>query len=290
MKDGFITALGTPLDGNGDLVRGSYQKQIEDQIAFGASALLAMGSMGNEAYIRNSVYPEVARVTTEVVRGRIPVFVGVMDNSISRVRDRIDALATLPIVGVVATTPYYLKSTQDEIASFFTRIAESSEFPLYLYDLVGVTQTQINVETARNLMLEENIKGIKSGNLDTCKQLHFDPDRGDFRVMYSNLDDFDAAFAEGLRVNLDGMFSCTALIASKLYTALKANDVDSGKSHLAEIVGLRNNFVSIGVFKGFTAAMNLLGYEGSFSPDYVISATDEEREFVRACMVEIGLL
>ena len=290
MKDGFITALGTPLDGVGDLVETSYQKQIEDQIAAGASALLAMGTMGNGAYIRDNTYPVVARVTTEAVRGRIPVFVGVMDNSISRVQDRIDALASLPIDGVVATTPFYIKTTQDEVLSFFTGIARNSRFPLFLYDLVGVTQTKIDVESVRNLMNQGNIGGIKSGNLDTCRKLQSDPGRGEFDVMFSTLDDFTVAFADGLRLNLDGMFSCTSSIAAKMYAALEKEDSVSANKRLEEIVGLRNTFASIGVFKGFTAAMNLLGYEGSFSPDYVVPATDAERDLVRTRMQEIGLL
>ena len=53
MKEGFITALGTPLSDDGALVAKSFLKQIDDQIEAGASALLAMGSMGNEAYIRD---------------------------------------------------------------------------------------------------------------------------------------------------------------------------------------------------------------------------------------------
>lgn len=55
MKSGFIPALGTPLDENGNLCIESYKKQIEDQINAGASAILCMGSMGIQPYIRTSV-------------------------------------------------------------------------------------------------------------------------------------------------------------------------------------------------------------------------------------------
>ena len=46
IEKGFVPALGTPLDKDGNLMAESYKKQIEDQINAGASAILSMGSMG----------------------------------------------------------------------------------------------------------------------------------------------------------------------------------------------------------------------------------------------------
>lgn len=50
MKTGFVPALGTPIDENGNLVVDSYKKQIETMIAQGAAAILSMGSMGQQAF------------------------------------------------------------------------------------------------------------------------------------------------------------------------------------------------------------------------------------------------
>ena len=82
MKAGFVPALGTPLDQDGNLVVESYKKQIEDQIQAGAVGILAMGSMGQQAYLRQDVCPKVAEVAVEAANGRVPVFVGAMDCSI----------------------------------------------------------------------------------------------------------------------------------------------------------------------------------------------------------------
>jgi 4-hydroxy-tetrahydrodipicolinate synthase len=82
VKDGFVTALGTPLDESGALIKSSFEKHVKDQIACGASALLVMGTMGNEAFIRDSVYPTVARVAVDAAGGKVPILVGAMDNSI----------------------------------------------------------------------------------------------------------------------------------------------------------------------------------------------------------------
>ncbi|MFP4383131.1 MAG: dihydrodipicolinate synthase family protein [Spirochaetia bacterium] len=291
IKEGYITALGTPLDDRGRLIPHSFRAHIEDQVDAGCGAFLVMGTMGNEVFIRNSEYRRVAAEAASAAAGRVPVLVGVMDNSAGRVLDRIEELRDLPIQGVVATAPFYLTATQQEIISFFSMIGRKSSFPLYLYDLPGVTKTKVQTDTALKLMNQDSIAGIKSGDLLTCRDLHFHPDRKpDFTVMYSGLDTFDAAYGYGIRRNLDGMFCCTPKINKDMYRALEQGDAVKGREELKKILRLRDLFAGMGIFTGFTAAMNLLGYEGNFAPDYMKHPGEEEREIVRSCMREIGLL
>ena len=126
MKYGFYPALGTPVDENGDLVASSLTKHVEDQVDSGAAGLLVMGTMGMQPCIKDSQCPKVAEVAAEAAGGRCPVFVGVMDNSIARVLQRIEAMKSLKIDGVVLTTPYYFTSEQDALVEFFSAIAARS--------------------------------------------------------------------------------------------------------------------------------------------------------------------
>ena len=152
MKEGFYTALRTPVDNNGNLIVKSYKKHVEDQIEAGASGLLAMGSMGIEPYLKQSEYGKIALTVSETTRGRCPVLVGVMDNSITRVIERIESR-------------------------------------------VGI-----------------------------------------------------------------------------------------------HILALRNTLVEVGAFKGFNCAMNILGYEGSFAPDYTGKAKEKDFDKVRRCMEKCGIV
>ena len=69
MRPGFVPALATPLDANGNLAEASYRKQIEDMIRQGAVGLLCMGSMGQQAYLRPDLCPQVARVAVDAAAG-----------------------------------------------------------------------------------------------------------------------------------------------------------------------------------------------------------------------------
>jgi 4-hydroxy-tetrahydrodipicolinate synthase len=89
------------------------------------------------------------------------------------------------------------------------------------------------------------------------------------------IDVFDVAYKYGIRMNLDSMFSCTAPIAAKVYESLENNNYEVGAKYLDRILDLRREFAKVGLFRGFNYAMNLLGYEGIFSSDYVKKASDK---------------
>lgn len=290
MKKGFFPALGTPLDSDGHLCAASFTAQIQDQIAAGASGLLVMGSMGIEPYIRNSVYQSVAACGVEAARGQAPVLVGVMDTSIGRVLDRIDALNDLPIDGVVATVPYYNAMNQAQVLKFYTALADQSKFPVYLYDLAVVTKTRTLPETVMSLWQHPNIRGIKTGNLVTARQLTGSPEKpAGFDIIYSDLDTFDVAYRYGLAKNLDGMFACVPQTTNRLYADLDAGEYSQAAVSLNGIIALRDLFVASGsVLGAFTYAMNDLGYTGSFTMDYDSLPAAAWHEKVTALLKQLG--
>ncbi|GGD56431.1 dihydrodipicolinate synthase family protein [Paenibacillus nasutitermitis] len=292
MGNSYYPALGTPLDQDGNVLADSLSKHVEDQIRRKAEGLFVMGSMGIQPMIKDSEYVKVARIAAEAARGQCPVYAGVMDNSITRVRDRIDGLKGLKLDGVVTTVPFYFQSTQAEIITFYRAIADTSPYPLYLYDLPGVTQSKIQAPTVIELMRHPNIRGIKSADLALVRILSrsLRDVNQDFEVIYSGLDTFDVAYMYGITKTLDGMFSCTSEITEKMYDSLAAGSHELAAKHLDSIVGLRNLFVEVGIFPGFTYAMNLLGFEGDFHPDYCSRLNPQQADKVKSHMQQIQLI
>lgn len=290
MNKGFFPALGTPVDKQGNVCEASFAAQIRDQIEAGASGLLVMGSMGIEPYIKNDSYKRVAECGVRAAEGKLPVLVGVMDTSIGRVLDRVEALNDLNIDGVVSTVPYYNVLTQQNIVNFYTALADASKFPVYIYDLAVVTKTQVLSATVETLWAHQNIKGIKTGNLVTARRLKRSTLKpADFDIIYSDLDTFDAAYHYGIDKNLDGMFACLPKTTGKMYRAFEAGRLEEASQCLDAIVGLRNLFVEAGsVLGAFTQAMNMLGYEGCFAQDYADYPDGAGEEKVRAFLKKLG--
>lgn len=292
MKNGFVPALGTPLDKAGNLLVDSFKKQIDDQIHAGAVGILCMGSMGIQAFIRGSVYPQVAKVAVEAAAGRVPVFIGAMDTSIARAKERMETLEKLGIAGFVFTAPYYSPASQDQMMNYFKSVAAATKHQVLLYDLPGVTQSKITYDMVLELIREvPNMAGIKSNDTQMFRKLKLNtkvPE--DFIMVYSGLDTFDIAYKWGICNCLDGMLSCTPINTGKMFRAMDEGDYDSAAYYLNNIIALRDFFVAHDLWPSFTVAMNLLGYEGNFGPDYVSPINESYIAEIRNELQRIGEL
>jgi len=279
LKDGFYPALGTPLDENGDFVEKGMFSQVKLMLDAGASGYLTLGTMGQQPQVKNSEVVKVVKASVGAVAGHAPVLVGCMDNSLARIRDRIDALRDTKIDGVVVTTPYYFISPEKDMINFFTNICKSSPFPVFLYDLSGVTKIKITYSMVMSLMDIPNLTGIKSGDLILqCELLKRGEIKDGFEQLFSGTELFDAAYCYGLTKQLDGFYCCIPKLTRNFYTALAAGDRDLSAKYMNDINNIRNALIALGVFPAFTIGMNALGCEGIYHPDYYVPLSDEARE------------
>ena len=292
MKAGFVPALGTPLDAQGNLCKESYRKQIDDQIQAGAVGILCMGSMGIQAAIRQEVYPQVAAAAVEAAAGRVPVFVGAMDTSIARAKERMAAMEDLDIAGFVFTAPYYAPCNRDQMMRFFKAVAAATSHQILLYDLPGVTQSKITYDMVLELLRDvPNFAGIKSADLQMFRKLKLNPEVPEnFIMVYSGLDTFDIAYKWGIDNCLDGMCSCTPVNSGKMFRAMAQGDYTTAADALNNILALRDAFLGWDLWPAYSTAMNLLGYEGSHGLDYCGGIKEEFVPQIRQMLEKIGEL
>lgn len=288
---GFVPALGTPLDSCGELMAESYEKQIGCMLDHGAVALLSMGSMGQQAFLRNEVCVKVAETAVRAAAGRVPVFVGIMDNSINRAKARAASMEHLDLTAFVLTTPYYEVDTADQVLKYFYEVGSATKHGLLLYDLPGVTKFKITYEMVCKLHEKlPNFCGIKSADLAMLRKIRLNPELEDLSLFYSGLDTFDIAYPWGVGCVLDGMFTCTPVNAKKLIAAMDAGNREEAAVALSNILLFRDRMLDWDLWPAYSYAMNLLGFEGLHAPDWVTEVSQEIKEKVHETMVEIGEL
>ena len=289
LKDGFYPALGTPLDNEGNLIEESMRVQVELMAEAGASGYLALGTMGQQPCIKDLEFARTARSVVEAVSGHAPVFVGCMDNSLARIKGRLDALKDVKADGVVITTPYYFISPESDMINFFKNACKMSKFPVYLYDLPATTKIKITYSLVSKLMHIPNLAGIKGGDLVLMRDILMRGDvREDFNLLFSGLELFDVAYGYGLTKQLDGFYCCIPKLTKRFYRALAAGDKAGSAKALNEINDLRNALFGLGIFPAFTAGMNALGCKGTFHPDYMLPLDSESTEKAIAKFHELG--
>ncbi len=289
---GFLPALGTPLDANGNLVVESFKKQIEDQIAAGAVGLLCMGSMGQMAAIRQDVYAEVARAAVETAAGRVPVLVGAMDCSVERAKDRIKMLEGINVDGIVFTAPYYAAVSPKQAMRFFESVCDATDKNVFVYDLPSVTQSKITYSMVLELLAKKkNFSGIKSADTQMFRRLKLNPSvPEEFATVYSGLDTFDVVYKWGIEHCLDGMLTCTPKNTGIMFSAMKDGDYETAAKCLSNIIELRDLFVASDLWPAYSYTMNLLGYDGNFAPDYCGTVDKDKKNALREKLSKIGEL
>ena len=278
LKNGFYTALGTPLTEDGCIMEEALTKHIDQQIEAGASGLLLMGSMGIGVQVTHGEYKKTVDTAIAATKGRVPLFVGAMDNSVARVLEKLALIGEgKAIDGIVVTAPFYFVPRECDLICWFRAIADRSAYPLYIYDLPGVTQTKISMNVIDALIDHPNVKGMKSANWELIKHIERKYPKADFECLYSGLDSFDHANTLGIKKNLDGMFACTPKNATKMYACAAEGDIEGVRRYLDNILLLRDTMITYGLFRCFTYCMNLLGIEGRFDPDYLAPTSEEAK-------------
>lgn len=287
LKSGFFCALGTPLDADGRLLAQSYAKHIEQQIENGASGVLSMGTMGMQGCVRTDQFQRVAATAAEAAAGRVPVMVGAFDNSLARVHERLDQLKGLD-VAIVLTAPYYFDLSRTCAMKYFRDAADYWKGDMYIYDHPWTARYKCNLDDMLELAKLPNIKGIKTGDLVLLKSLMDAKLRDDFTPIFSNSDLFVVGRPFGVDHYLDGIFACFPKTAGKAERAYAAGDFATGKALLDSIMHARDEMFVMGIWPSFSAAMNLLGCEGCFAPDYDTDFDDASLEKTRAILLGMG--
>ena len=161
-------ALVTPMKEDGSVSYEVLDQLLEDQIAHGTDAIIAVGTTGEAPTLDDEEHLEVVRFCVERVAGRIPVIAGTGSNNTAHAIMMSQEAEKVGADGCLLVAPYYNKATQDGLIQSFTAIANAIRIPCILYNVPSRTGSNILPETAAYLGKHvENIVAIKeaSGNM-----------------------------------------------------------------------------------------------------------------------------
>ena len=167
MIQGSIVAIVTPMFEDGSLDFQSLKALLDWHIAEGTDAIVIVGTTGESPTVTVEEHCELIKVAIEHVAGRIPVIAGTGGNSTS---EAIDLTAFAKQAGADASlqvVPYYNRPTQEGMVQHFTRIAESVDLPVILYNVPGRTVADMSNDTIVRLSSVPGIVGVKdaTGNI-----------------------------------------------------------------------------------------------------------------------------
>lgn len=164
---GAGVALITPFHEDGSVNYEKLTEILEEQIAEGTDAIVAVGTTGEAATLTEDEHIEVVAHTVKVVNHRIPVIAGTGSNCTATAIDLSQRAEKAGADGLLLVTPYYNKATQKGLYTHYKAIAEAVSIPCILYNVPGRTGMKIEPKTMADLYHNvKNIVGVKEATGD----------------------------------------------------------------------------------------------------------------------------
>jgi len=164
---GAGVALITPFHEDGSVNYEKLTEILEEQIAEGTDAIVAVGTTGEAATLTEDEHIEVIAHTVKVVNHRIPVIAGTGSNCTATAIDLSQRAEKAGADGLLLVTPYYNKATQKGLYAHYKSIADAVSIPCILYNVPGRTGMKIEPKTMADLYYNvKNIVGVKEATGD----------------------------------------------------------------------------------------------------------------------------
>ena len=293
---GIIPPLITPLRSRDELDAAGLERLLEYIIDGGAHGVFVLGSTGETASLSQRVRRELVEQTCRIVRGRVPVLVGITDtvfvDSVSMARHAAACGARM----LVATAPYFFLIGQPELAHYYERLLAELPLPLFLYNIPQLTKTQLAPETVRRLMDFPQIVGIKdsSGDVEYLRRLlDLARARKDWSVLVGAEDLIPETVQNGGHGAIVGGANYHPRLYVEMYNAAVKGDAARGAALARELAGLTDihrtgTFVSTSI-KGIKYALSIMGICGETVAEPLTPLSAGEKERLRAALEKAGL-
>jgi len=165
MFKGSMVAIVTPFR-NGKIDEKALGDLIEFHIKSGTDVIVPCGTTGESATLSHEEHHRVVEFTVKTVNKRVPVVAGAGSNSTSETLELTQYAKKAGADGVLLITPYYNKPTQEGLYRHFTKVADSIDIPVILYNVPGRTSVNMLPSTVARLREHKNIVGIKEATGD----------------------------------------------------------------------------------------------------------------------------
>jgi 4-hydroxy-tetrahydrodipicolinate synthase len=152
---------------DGEIDYGGYQRLVDHYVRAGVTGVIPLGTTGESPTIDEAESETLIERTVEVVRGRVPILVGVGGNDTRKVVKAVKRLQTHAVQGILSVCPYYNRPSQDGMREHFTRVAGETDRPILIYNIPYRTGVNLTNESLLTLAEVPNIAGVKdsSGNI-----------------------------------------------------------------------------------------------------------------------------
>lgn len=296
MLKGIIPPLVTPLKERDRLDVAALERLIGHVLGGGVHGLFILGTTGEAAALASGVKRELVERVCRLACGRVPVLVGVPDTCVARSIELARFSAQHGAAAIVVSPSFFLPPNQEELLSYVRRLVGQQPLPIILYNLPSLTRTAFEPATVATLAEMPKVVGIKdsSGEIDYVSRIRAAVPRADFSVMVG----IEGLIARGMALGAVGGVPAGGNVLPRLFVdwyettargdAQKSAELEERVQRFGRIYNLGTGLTPI--IRGVKCALALMGICSDHMAEPFLRYGDSERQVVRECLAELGLI
>jgi 4-hydroxy-tetrahydrodipicolinate synthase len=286
-----ITAMVTPFHDDYSLDLDGAQELARHLVDTGSDGLVVTGSTGEAPTLRHREKTDLYRAVVEAVGDRAKILAGTGTYDTEETIELTREAEAAGVDGALVVTPYYNRPPQRGLIAHFTKVADSTELPLILYNIPSRTATLIEADTLLRLAELENVVGVKDATADfqTAARVIAESPQG--FELYSG-DDW-ATFSFVCLGGVGVISVASHLVGERMGEMIRlcrTGDLSGGlKIHTSLMPLFRALFVTSNPIP-LKAALEIAGRPAGPPRLPLVPATPQEREAVERAMRDVGIL
>jgi len=299
---GIVPPVLTPLTKDYQVDEKSLRKVVRHLIDGGVHGLFLLGSTSECVFLNAKQRAQVISIALEEAAGKVPSVCGTMDPTTDRVIENARQAKALGVDGLVVTSQFYTRSSQNETIDHFSMIQDAVNLPILAYDIPVCTNLKLSRETIREMYDRKLICAVKdsSGDIENMRMLGLDfVNEPDFSILSGSETVVDYALLGGAHGNVPGLGNVDPAGYVRLYNAAKAGDWAAARQEQERLIRLFQivfqgvphtspNASGVGGFKTAMQLMGLIEHRHMSRPNRVLP--DAAVAKVKEILIAAGLL
>ena len=134
---GIITSMLTPFTDSYRLDEETLAQELEYQVSAGVHGICILGGTGESLSLTHEERLRMVRVTTQVVRERVPVVVGCFIPSVDEMAGFADEIQELGASALMLTPPPFYKLSPPQFGQMLENLSDKTSLPVVIYNAPG---------------------------------------------------------------------------------------------------------------------------------------------------------
>lgn len=198
---GVFPAVTTNFNDNMSLDYGGFSKLVRAQIDAGVHGIVVTGSLGENSTLDYEEKQEVLRIAVEVAEGRVPVLMGVAENTTERACRAVEDGTVNGADGFMVLPAMLYPADRREAIAHFRAVADASGKPIMIYNNPVAYKVDTTPEMFEELADEEMFVAIKESSDDVRRITEIRNRVGDRYQLFTGVDNLAL---ESLMMGADG--------------------------------------------------------------------------------------